>query len=185
MRMHQAPAFSRPQRNGLNGAARHVMVTVGSARSGDELLDAIEQSQGHQLDARLREVVRRFSVSALRRRGRPSSCRGREDFSLKEVDARYPPLLRKHEEEARQRRLLAAAAGDVLASAEPTPSELADTEILNLKHMKRLFPSLDWQTLRNKHSAWNNGNFHPVENDTDSENYEAEIERLFPAASES
>jgi hypothetical protein len=51
--------------------------------------------------------------------------------------------------------------------------------------MKLLFPNLEWQTLRNKHSAWNNGHFHPVENDTDSEDYEAEIERLFPAVPES
>jgi len=155
------------------------------AVSGDELLDAIEQSEGHSLAPRLRDVVRKFSVSAVGRRGRPSNHRGREDFALKEVDTRYAPLLRKHEEEARQRRLLAAAAGDVLASAEPTPSELAYTEILNLKHMKLLFPNLEWQTLRNKHSAWNNGRFHPVENDTDSEDFDAEIDRLFPSVPES
>jgi hypothetical protein len=155
------------------------------AVSGDELLDAIEQSEGHSLAHRLRDVVRKFSVSALRRRGRRRNPRGQEDFALEEVDARYPPLLRKHEEEAEQKRLSAAAAGDILASAERMPSELAYTEILNLKSMKRLFPNLDWQTLRNKHSAWNNCHFHPVENDTDSEDYDAEIERLFPAASES
>jgi hypothetical protein len=160
-------------------------IAKGEAVSGDELLHAIEWSQGHSLADRLRDVIRRFSVSAVRRRGRPSNYRGREDFALKEVDALYPPLLRKHEEEAEQKRLLAAAAGDILASAERTPSELAYTEILNLKRMKRLFPNLDWQTLRNKHSAWNNGHFHPVENDTDSEDYDAEIERLVPAASES
>jgi hypothetical protein len=160
-------------------------IAQGQAISGDELLDAIEQSEGHSLAHRLRDVVRKFSVSAVGRRGRPSNHRGQEDFALNEVDARYARLLRKHEEEARQRRLLAAAAGDVLASAEPTPSELAYTEILNLKHMKLLFPNLEWQTLRNKHSAWNNGHFHPVENDTDSEDYEAEIERLFPAVPES
>jgi hypothetical protein len=160
-------------------------IAQGEAVSGDELLGAIEQSQGHQLADRLRGVIRKFSVPAVRRRGRPSNSRGREEFALEEVDVRYPALLRKHEEEAGQRRLLAAAAGDVLATAEPTPSELAYTEILNLKHMKRLFPSLDWQTLRNKHSAWNNGHFHPVENDTDSEDYEAEIDRLFPSVPES
>jgi hypothetical protein len=160
-------------------------IAQGEVISGDELLDAIEQSQGHVLDDRARDVVRRFSVSAVKRRGRPSNYRGREDFALEEVDAWYPALLRKHEEEAEQKRLLAAAAGDILASAEPTPSELAYTEILNLRRMKHVFPNLEWQTLRNKHSAWNNGHFHPVENDTDSENYEAEIERLLPAVPES
>ena len=149
----------------------------GEAVSGDELLDGIEQAQGRPLDDRLRDVVRKFSVSAVKRRGRPINSKGREDFALEEVNARYPALLRKHEEEARRRRLLAAAKGYVLPTAEPTASELAYTEILNLKHMKRLFPSHEWETLRNKHSAWNNGHFHPVENDTDSEDYEAEIEQ--------
>ena len=160
-------------------------ITQGEAVSGDELLDAIEQSHGHHLEERLRDVIRRFSVSAVRRRGRPSKSKGREDFALEEVNARYPALLRKHEEEAQERKRSAAAAGDILASAERTPSELAYTEILNLKHMKRLFPNLDWQTLRNKHSAWNNGHFHPSENDIDSEDYEAEIDRLFPSVPES
>jgi hypothetical protein len=160
-------------------------IAQGEAVPGDELLHAIEWSGGHQLDDRLRGVVSKFSVSAVKRRGRPINNKGREDFALEEVNARYPALLRKHEEEARQRRLLAAAKGDVLPTAEPTASELAYTEILNLKHMKRLFPSHEWQTLRNKHSAWNNGHFHPVENDTDSEDYEDEIERLFHTVPES
>lgn len=160
-------------------------IALGNGVSGDSLLGAIEQSVGLKLTARLRDIVSKFSIPAVKRRGRPSNCKGREDFALEEVDARYPALLRKHEEEARQKRLLAAAAGDILASAEPSPSELAYTEILNLKHMKRLFPNLEWETLRNKRSAWNNGDFHPVENDTDSEDHEAEIDRLFPSVPES
>jgi hypothetical protein len=153
----------------------------GNGASGDELLRAIEGSEGHQLDDRIRDLIRKFSVSAVKRRGRPSNSRGQEDFALREVDACYPAFLRKYEEEAKGRRLVAAAAGDILPIAEQTPSELAYTEILEHEPMKRLFPNLDWQTLRNKHSAWNNGHFHPVENDTDSEDYEDEIERLFPS----
>ena len=156
-------------------------IRQGEAVSGDELLHAIEWSGGH-MDDRLRDVVRRFSVSAVKRRGRPNNCKGREDFALKEVDARYPPLLRKHEEEARQRRLSAAAAGDILASAEPAPRELAYTEILH--SMRADFSSIDSGALGNKHSAWKNGHFHPVENDTDSEDFDAEIERQFPAPPE-
>src|SRR5258707_6991974 len=116
-------------------------------------------SQGHHLEERLRDVIRRFSVSAVNRRGRPSKSKGREDFALEEVDARYPALLRKHEEEAQERKRLAAAEGTILPRAEPTPSELAYTEIL--KRMQADFPKLDWQTLRNKHSEWNHGHFHP------------------------
>jgi hypothetical protein len=159
-------------------------VARGEAVAGDELLDAIEQSQGHLLDDRFRDVVRKFSVSAVKRRGRPINSKGPEDFALEEVNAWYPALLRKHEEEAEQKRLLAAAAGDILASAERTPSELAYTDILNLRRMKRVFRNLDWQTLRNKHSEWKNGHFHPVENDTDSEDFDAEIERQFPTPPE-
>jgi hypothetical protein len=153
-------------------------IAQGEAVSGDELLDAIERSEGHSLAYRLRDVVCKFSVPAVGRRGRPINSKGGEDFALKEVNARYPALLRKHEEEARQRRLSAAAAGDILASAEPAPSELAYTEILH--DMRADFPSIDWGALRNKHSAWKNGHFHPVENDTNSEDFDANIERQFP-----
>jgi hypothetical protein len=160
-------------------------IAQGKPVSGDELLDAIEWSHTHSLTDGLRRVVRKFSVSAVRRRGRPTNSRGQDDFALMEVAARYPALLRKYEAEAEQRRLLAAVSGDVLPIAEQTPSELAYTDILELGRMKQLFPNLDWRTLRNKHSDWNKGHFHPVENDTDSEDYEVEINRLFPSGPKS
>jgi hypothetical protein len=56
---------------------------------------------------------------------------------------------------------------------------LAYKEIL--QDMKADFRNIDWQTLRNKHSAWNNGHFHSSENHVDSEDFDAEIERLFPS----
>ena len=158
-------------------------ITQGKAVSGDVLLAALEQFGGHQLDDRCRNVVRAFSVSAVKRRGRPSICKGREDFALEEVNAKYPALHRRHEDELRQRRLSAAAEGTVLPKAEAMPSELAYTQILN--DMQADFPNLHWETLRNKHSEWKNGQFHPVENHVDSEDYAAEIERLFPASPES
>jgi len=154
----------------------------GEVVSGSELLAVIEQAQGRPLDDRLRDIVRRCSLAAVRRRGRPSNCKGREDFALKEVDERYPALLKQFEEEAEQRRLSAAADGAILPKAAQTPSELAYTQILS--NMKADFPNLDWRALRNKHSEWNNGCFHPVENDVDSEDFEAEIERLFPGPTE-
>jgi hypothetical protein len=57
-------------------------IAQGMAVSGDELLHAIEWSGGHRLDDRLRDIVRKFSISAVKRRGRPpSNCaeRGREE----------------------------------------------------------------------------------------------------------
>jgi hypothetical protein len=154
-------------------------ITQGNAVVGDELLNVIERSQGRPLDHRLRDVVRKLSIPAVKRRGRPSNCKGREDFALAELDTRYPALLRKHEEDAQQRRHLAAARGDVLARAAQTPSELAYTEIL--QDMKADFPNIDLGALCNKHSAWSNGRFHSAENHIDSEDYDAEIERQFPA----
>ena len=106
--------------------------------SGDELRDAIEWSVGHQLDDRLREVISKFSVSEVKRRGRPPNNRAREDFALKEVDEKYPARLQKFEEDDEKRRLSAAAEGTVLPSAERTPRELAYTEIQ--QEMKRGFP---------------------------------------------
>ena len=156
----------------------------GEPVSGDELLDAIEHSQRHQPDDRLPDFIRRFSVSAVKRRGRPSKSKGREDFALEAVDARYPALLRKHEEEAQERKRLAAAEGTILPKAEPMPSELAYTEIL--EEMQADFPNLEWKSLRNMHSEWNHGHFHPVEEDpTGPEDIEAEIDRLSPSVPES
>ena len=158
-------------------------IAQGEPVSGDELLDAIEYSQGHPSVDRLRDIIRRFSVLAVKRRGRPSICKSPEDFALEEVNARYPALHRRHEEELRQRRLLATAEGTILAKAEAMPSELAYTQIL--KDMQADFPTLHWETLRNKHSEWKTGHFHSAENEIDSEDYDAEIERLFPPAPES
>jgi hypothetical protein len=152
-------------------------IAQGKRVSGEALLGALEQSAGHPMDDRLRDVIRRFSVSAVKRRGRPSNCKAAEDFALSDIDELYPARLKKHEEEARQRRLLAADEGTILASAERTPSELAYTEILTL--YREVFPNIDWTALRNKHSRWNCGHFHSAENHIDSEDVDAEIERLF------
>ena len=105
-----------------------LQIAKGMAVSGDELRRAIEWSVGHPLDHRLREVISMFSVAAVKRRGRPSSSKARDDFALKEVDERYPELLQEYEEDARQRRLSAAADGTALPSAQRTPSELAYTD---------------------------------------------------------
>jgi hypothetical protein len=160
-------------------------IALGKAVSGDELLHAIEWSVGQPLDDRLRKVVSAFSVVAVKRRGRPGNFKGREDFALRQVDARYPALLQKYEGEARQRRLSAAAKGSVLPSAERTPSELAYTKIQKMKGVKAVFPNVGWQALRNLHSAWKKGHFHSLKNDIRSDDFDAEIDRLFPAPPES
>jgi hypothetical protein len=44
-------------------------IAQGNHVSGDELLRAIEQSETRQFDDRLRDLIRKFSVSAVKRRG--------------------------------------------------------------------------------------------------------------------
>jgi hypothetical protein len=147
------------------------------------LRHVVEFSTDHRLNDRLRKMISRFSVAAVKSRGRPCTNKGAEDFALAEVDARYPALLRQYEGDARQRRLYATAEGNVLPSGEQTPSELAYTELQNLKGSKAAFPNIGWQALRNKHSAWKSGYFHSEDNRIDSDDFDAEIERLFPAPS--
>jgi len=67
---------------------------------------------------------------------------------------------------------------DVLSRTEQTASESAYREISQV--MKADFPNIDWRALRNKHSAWKTGHFHLADNDVDSEDFDAEIERQFP-----
>jgi hypothetical protein len=154
-------------------------IAQGEAVSGDELLRAIDRPTGYQFNYRIRDLVRKFSVSAVKRRGRPSNCRGREDFALEELDDRYPALLLKYRGEAQQRRRSTAADGTILPVSERPPTELAYREILQDMHTD--FPNIDWEALRNKHSAWKTDHFHSAENHADSEDFDAEIERQFPA----
>jgi hypothetical protein len=46
--------------------------------------------------------------------------------------------------------------------------------------MEADFSNIDWLAVRNKHSAWKVRHFHRAENDVDSEDFDAEIDRQFP-----
>jgi hypothetical protein len=144
-------------------------IAHGEAVSGEELLDAIEQLQGHRLDDRLRDVVRKFSVSAVKRRGRPRSNRGLQDFGMEKLDKRYPALLQKFRRE------------DPRGSKADhrSPSERAYRHLAAEMHED--FGGIDWRALSNLHSKWKHGHFHSEEGHVDSEDFEAEIERQFPA----
>jgi hypothetical protein len=152
-------------------------IAQGEAASGDELLDAIEQSHGQHLDDRLRDVIRRFSVSAVKRPGRPSNCKGREDFAMKELDARYRRLLFEYENEAARPD---PAHEKRRVSRRTTPPSKRAYQNLAQKMAKDL-GNIDWLALRNKHSKWKNGHNHSASNHIDSEDYDAEIDRRFPA----
>ena len=60
-----------------------------------------------------------------------------------------------------------------------SPSERAYRVLAT--EFKDVFGNIDWLSLRNKHSSWKTGRFHPADSVVDSEDFDAEIERQFPA----
>ena len=137
----------------------------GRAVSGQDLLRAVEQRLS-PLPVELRELFPTFS-SSVPRRGRPPSNRAREDFAMEEVDERYFSLLGKFQSEKK------TGSNEYLPPRERAYRQLAD-------EFRDVFNS-DWRALRNKHSAWKNGHFYPSDGFVNSEDFDAEIERQFPA----
>ena len=106
---------------------------------------------------------------AVRRPGRPAGNSAREDFGLEDLDKHYTTLLRQFQSEDRSR-----------STREKTsPSERAYRELAT--EMKDVFGNIDWLSLRNKHSSWKTGRFHPADSVVDLEDFDAEIEQQFPA----
>ncbi len=135
----------------------------GQAVAGEDLLRALEQRLG-PLPSDLRELFPFFSIPAVRQRGRPANDRGREDFGMKQLDARYRTLLRKFRDEP-----------DSVPPSERAYRQLA-------AEMKDILGYIHWRALSNKHSAWKTGRFHgPEDGFVDSEDFDVEIERQFPA----
>jgi hypothetical protein len=148
-------------------------IKAGKPVSGDDLLLAIEQTIRQPLPEVLRSVICRAAIPALKVRGRPSKFGASLDLALEKVDQRYPALLRyeKRKKDGRLKRGAATLKGD-------SPSMFAYGRLL--QHMKDDFGPMTWEALRNMHSKWRNGHFHPADNHIDSEDFEAEIERQFP-----
>jgi hypothetical protein len=152
-------------------------IAGGNGVAGEDLLLAIEQSIQQLLSEAVRAVVRRANIPAVKTRGRPSKFGASLDLALEKVDQRYPALLRY--EQRKKDRL--PNSGKAPEKGE-SPSLLAYSRLL--KPISREFGAITWEALRNMHSAWRNGHFHPVENDTDSEDFDDEIERQFPTPPE-
>jgi hypothetical protein len=150
-------------------AIKHAILQ-GVAVSGDELRHALECSLGHQLDDRLRKVISKFFIPPQKRRGRPPNRHAREDFALEQLDESYAVLLRHFQAEAR----------DYSASYGQSPSERAYRKLA--MDMKDDFSNIDWRALANKHSIWKKRSI-PEDEQLNSEDFEAEIERLFPPES--
>ena len=140
----------------------------GKAVPGADLLCAVEQRMG-PLPEDLRELFSAFSIPAVRRPGRPAGNSAREDFGLEDLDERYTTLLRQFQSEERSR----------TTREKTTPSERAYRVLAT--EFKDVFGNIDWLSLRNKHSSWKTGRFHPADSVVDSEDFDAEIERQFPA----
>jgi hypothetical protein len=150
-----------------------VFVRDGKRVSGEDLLLAIEQSIQQQLPEPVRKIVGLAIIPAVKTRGRPPKFDASLDLALNKVDHRYPPLLRY--EKRKKKRLLKSGKA---AQKGNSPSLLAYGRLL--RHMKDDFGPMTPEALRNVHWAYRKGRFHPAENDTDSEEYEAAIERRFP-----
>jgi len=142
--------------------------SLGNALRGEDLLRAVEQSISHPLSPELRDLFLHFSAPSLKRRGRPRSDRGRQDFVMEEVDERYSDLLLEFKKEDSHR-----------SSADGSPSERAYRQLAG--ELRERLGHVDWLGLRNNHSKWRNGHFHPEESHIDSEDFDTEIERRFPA----
>jgi hypothetical protein len=153
-------------------------IAGGNGVAGEDLLLAIEQSIQQPLSEAVRAVVRRANIPAVKTRGRPSKFGASLDFALEKVDRRYPALLR-YEQRKKDRLLKSGKA----AQKGESPSLLAYDRLR--KPISREFGPISREALSTMHSAWRNGHFHSAENHVDSEDYDAEIERRFPAVSES
>jgi hypothetical protein len=153
-------------------------IAGGNGVAGEDLLLAIEQRIQQPLSEAVRAVVRRANIPAVKTRGRPPKFGVLLDLALDKVDQRYPALLRY---EKRKKKLLLKS-GKVPQKGD-SPSMLAYARLL--RHMKDEFGPMTRDALKNMHSAWRKGHFHSAENHVDSEDYDAEIDRLFPSVPES
>jgi hypothetical protein len=148
-------------------------IKAGKSISGDDLLRMIDQCSYKPLPEAARDVLRRAIVPAVKARGRPSKFGAALDIALDKVDKRYPALLR-HEQRKKNRLLKSGK----VAQKGDSPSLLAYERLL--RHMKDEFGPMTPEGFKNMHSAWRTGRFHP--NDTDSDDFDAEIDRLFPSS---
>lgn len=153
-------------------------ILAGREVAGEDLLRAVEQSGQQPLSVSARDIIRRASIPAVKIRGRPSKIGAKMDFALEKLDQRYPALLRYEQ----RRRCRLRRSGKATLKGE-SPSLLAYERLL--RHMKNEFGAITREGLMNKHCQWKSGRFHCVENDVNSNDYEEEINRLFPPSPES
>jgi hypothetical protein len=154
-------------------------VQSGKPVSGDDLLAAIEQSLPFGLAEELRTLVRQSNIPAAKSRGRRRSFDAALDVTLDTVDKRHAGLLRKYQEESRKKKADARKVRAILPKTEQPPSERAYRRIAST--MQEELKRIDWKALRNLHVRWKKGDFHSAENHVDPTDFDAEIERKFPA----
>jgi hypothetical protein len=146
-------------------------IKAGRPVSGSALLAAIEQSTQQQLPGAVRKIVGQALIPAVKTRGRPTKFGASLDLALDRVHTRYPALLR-YEQRNKDR-------GKGISKGDSSPSKLAYERLL--RHMKRDFGPITWEALRNMHSLWTKGRLHAPDNPIDPEDFDANIERRFPA----
>jgi hypothetical protein len=136
--------------------------------NGHDVRTALEQMLQAPLPEVVREHIERLIDPSSVRPGRPArdpSLLAREEFAMKELDARY-------------HKLRATFEVDGPCPDRQPPSERAYRRLAD--EMRDAFGPIDWLALRNKHSAWRSGRLHASEQRIDSDDFDAEIERQFP-----
>jgi hypothetical protein len=142
---------------------------LGQQVSGPELLAAVESSGG-SLPEELRGLLASASIPAAKHRGRPPKNpiqSAIEDFAFEELEAILCSLVQKYAEKNSSSKM------------DGSPTERAYRELAH--RMNGDFGNIDGRALANKHSAWRNGRYHSREALIDSDDFDAEIDRLFPA----
>jgi hypothetical protein len=154
----------------------------------DQRLVSLAQAQ--ELCQRLLEIIYfldKFAASAPETRHDPAEpAAGAADNSELHPMSResralgiYPARLRNVQPQRLRNGPAAEHASPQLA-ARPSQARAAVELSVRFVRCAPPTPCSDWLALRNKHSAWKNGHFHPSENHVDWEDYDDEIERQFP-----
>lgn len=160
-------------------AEMQTKIANGLEVSGADLVRMIEHTMAASLPPAARHIIETVHIPPATIRGCPSKFGPVLDFALADLHAEYPALLAKYQAEAVKTERNAAKKGDILPRAEPFPSDLVYQEFKN--RPDSMFRHMSASALRNLHSKWKNGHFHPADNHPEFDDVHDQIDELFPA----
>lgn len=138
--------------------------------SGNDVLNALEHTTNRPLPEHLRKHIAALTDPTISKRGRPAPTpheRAVHDFTMRQLDRNY-------------RRLLVDFKSDKAGANGQSPSERAYRKLAyDMKQELGLL--LDWRSLQNIHSAWRSGALYDADENVDSNDFDVQIDRQFPA----